>query len=91
MTDRQVQLQISTSQKYLPVHSTATIYLMLKIFQPIITLDTNRLPPNISFVLDRSGFAACPSVYGRLSSQPAPLPFLKHHTLIPPSLRGANI
>jgi len=44
MNDRQVQLQISTSQKYLPAHSTATIYLMLKIIQPKITLDTNRLP-----------------------------------------------
>lgn len=55
MNDRQVQLQLSTSQKYLPAHSTATIYLMLKIIQPKITLDTNRLPLNISFVLDRSG------------------------------------
>ena len=55
MSNKNVQLELSTSQKYLPANGAATIYLMLKIIQPKITLDTNRLPLNISFVLDRSG------------------------------------
>jgi len=55
MSNKNVQLHLSTSQKYLPANGAATIYLMLKIIQPKIAIDTNRLPLNISFVLDRSG------------------------------------
>jgi len=55
MSNKNVQLHLSTSQKYLPANGAATIYLMLKIIQPKINLDTSRLPLNISFVLDRSG------------------------------------
>jgi Ca-activated chloride channel homolog len=55
MSNKNVQLERSTSQKNLPANGAATIYLMLKIIQPKIALDTNRLPLNISFVLDRSG------------------------------------
>jgi len=59
MTDQKVKLHLSASQNYLLAHTTATVYLMLKIEQPKIALDSKRLPLNISFVLDRSG-----SMYG---------------------------
>jgi Ca-activated chloride channel homolog len=55
MTDQKVKLHLSASQNYLLAHTNATVYLMLKIEQPKIAIDSKRLPLNISFVLDRSG------------------------------------
>lgn len=55
MSANKIKVNISTSQKCLQANSTQTIYLMLQIVQPKIVLGINRLPVNVSFVIDRSG------------------------------------
>lgn len=55
MGDKKIQVNLSTSQKYLEAGSPQTIYVMLQIVQPKIDLGTDRLPVNVGFVIDRSG------------------------------------
>lgn len=55
MSKNKIQLNLSTSQKYLMANSMQTVYLMLQIIQPKVDLGTGRLPVNVSFVIDRSG------------------------------------
>ena len=55
MSANKIKVNISTSQKCLQANSTQTVYLMLQIVQPKIVLGINRLPVNVSFVIDRSG------------------------------------
>ena len=50
-----VKLNLSVSHKYLRPDSLQKVYLMLQIVQPKVELEKNRMPVNVSFVLDRSG------------------------------------
>ena len=62
MNEKRVRLHLSSSQKYLPARAESTVYLMLKIVQPTVKINSDRLPLNISFVLDRSGSMAGPKL-----------------------------
>ena len=55
MSTNKVKVHLATSQSCLPENELSIIYLMLQLKQPKIALDKNRLPLNVSFVLDRSG------------------------------------
>ena len=47
MSKNKIQLNLSTSQKYLMANSMQTVYLMLQIIQPKVDLGTSRLPVNV--------------------------------------------
>ena len=53
--NEKVKLNLSVSHKYLRPDSLQKVYLMLQIVQPKVELEQNRMPVNVSFVLDRSG------------------------------------
>ncbi len=55
MSENKVKVHLATSQSCLPENELSAIYLMLQLKQPKIDLERNRLPLNVSFVLDRSG------------------------------------
>lgn len=54
MNDK-LKLNLSVSHKYLRPDSLQKVYVMLQIVQPKVELEKNRIPVNVSFVLDRSG------------------------------------
>ena len=53
--NEKVKLNLSVSHKYLRPDSLQKVYVMLQIVQPKVELEKNRMPVNVSFVLDRSG------------------------------------
>lgn len=55
MSDQKAKLHLATSQQYLLENELSLFYLMLQIKQSKIELEGERLPLNVSFVLDRSG------------------------------------
>lgn len=62
MSEKKLKVNLSTSQSHLPVNQQTTVYLMLQLVQPRIEFGKQRLPVNISFVLDRSGSMCGPKM-----------------------------
>lgn len=53
--DSKIQVRMALSQQYIRPFETQTLYMMVQLKQPKIELGKERLPLNVSFVLDRSG------------------------------------